>query len=222
MQEITSELVYEQSRCISHEMKNHLSICELYTEIIKKNLDKENIENESINNAIKCIKKSLKIMGNSLLDLKSLNNLKQERYDLKNILEQGVEMSKVYIHDKKINIKTHINESAEIFIDENKFLACVVNIIKNAIEAIDKHGEITISSTIKDDFAYIKFQNNGSPISKEKQNEIFKEGFTTKKTGSGLGLHICAKNLQVQNAELRLTKSDDKATEFEIKIPIIK
>lgn len=222
MQEINSELVYEQSRCIAHEMRNHLSICELYTEIIKRNLDKENIQNDSIDNAINCIKKSLKIMCNSLIDLKSLNNLKQDRFDLRSILEQGLEMSKVYIHDKDINMKINIKETADVYIDENKFLACIVNIIKNAIEAIDKKGEISITLNIENNFAHIKISNNGSPISKEKQNEIFKEGFTTKKTGSGLGLHICRNNLKAQNAELKLAKSDKKETIFEIVLPIVK
>lgn len=218
---MNSELVYQQSRCIAHEIRNHLSICELYSEIIKKHLDKEGIENPSIDNALNCIKKSLKIMNNSLLDLKSLNNLKQTDYNLRVILEQGIEMSKVYIHDKDIKIETDINESAYVYIDENKFLACIVNIIKNAIEAIDNKGKIKISLNIKDDFASIKFSNNGTPISKEKQEEIFKEGFTTKETGSGLGLHICVNNLKAQNAELKLIKSNKKETEFEIILPIV-
>lgn len=218
---MNSELVYQQSRCIAHEVRNHLSICELYSEIIKKHLDKEGIENPSIDNALNCIKKSLKIMNNSLLDLKSLNNLKQTDYDLRVILEQGIEMSKVYIHDKDIIIDTDINETAYVYIDENKFLACIVNIIKNAIEAIDNKGKIKISLNIKDNFASIKFSNNGTPISKEKQEEIFKEGFTTKETGSGLGLHICVNNLKAQNAELKLIKSNKKETEFEIILPIV-
>lgn len=219
---MNSELVYQQSRCIAHEIRNHLSICELYSEIIKKHLDKEGIENSSIDNALHCIKKSLKIMNNSLLDLKSLNNLKQEHYDLKYILEEGVELSRVYIHDKDIKIETDINDTAEVYIDENKFLACIVNIIKNAIEAIDKKGFISVSLEIKNNYAFIKISNNGSPISKEKQKQIFNEGFTTKETGSGLGLHICVNNLKAQNAQLKLIKSDKKETVFEIKIPLLK
>ena len=58
-------------------------------------------------------------------------------------------------------------------------------------------------------------------ISKDKQKEIFEEGYTTKQTGSGLGLHICKCNLQAQNAELKLNKSTKSVTEFEITIPIV-
>lgn len=216
-----NDLIKEQSRCIAHEMRNHISICELYTQIIKKNLEKEGIQNTSLNNALNCINKSLKIMSNSLLDLKSLDNFNLKKVNIKKILEEGIELATAYISDKKIKITSNINIDAEVFIDENKFLACIVNIIKNAIEAIKKEGKINVSLEIEGDYIHIKISNDGEPISQEKQKSIFEEGFTTKPTGSGLGLHICANNLKAQNATLKLTKSTTKITEFEIILPIV-
>lgn len=217
-----NDLIKEQSRCIAHEMRNHISICELYTQIIKKNLEKEGIQNTSLNNALNCINKSLKIMSNSLLDLKSLDNFNLKKVNIKKVLEEGIKLATAYISDKKIKITSNINIDAEVFIDENKFLACIVNIIKNAIEAIKKEGKIKVSLEIEGDYIHIKISNDGEPISQEKQKSIFEEGFTTKPTGSGLGLHICANNLKAQNATLKLTKSTDENTEFEIVLPIYK
>lgn len=216
-----NDLIKEQSRCIAHEMRNHISICELYTQIIKKNLEKEGIQNTSLNNALNCINKSLKIMSNSLLDLKSLDNFNLKKVNIKKVLEEGIKLATAYISDKKIKITSNINIDAEVFIDENKFLACIVNIIKNAIEAIKKEGKINVSLEIEGDYVHIKISNNGEPISQEKQKSIFEEGFTTKPTGSGLGLHICANNLKAQNATLKLTKSTTEITEFEIILPIV-
>ena len=217
-----TDLVYEQSRCVAHEIRNHLSICEIYTQIIKRNLEQEGVENQSIDNALNCISKSLKIMCNSLIDLKSLNNIEQKECDIKAILEEGIKLSSVYIHDKEIKITADIKTNAKVFIDENKFLACIVNIIKNAIEAIDKKGKINVSLEIKSNNVHIKISNNGEPISALKQEEIFKEGYTTKPTGSGLGLHICSDNLKAQDAILRLNKSNAEITEFEIIVPVYK
>lgn len=216
-----NDLIKEQSRCIAHEIRNHISICELYTQIIKKNLEKEGIQNTSLNNALNCINKSLKIMSNSLLDLKSLDNFNLKKVNIKKVLEEGIKLATAYISDKKIKITSNINIDAEVFIDENKFLACIVNIIKNAIEAIKKEGKINVSLEIEGDYIHIKISNNGEPISQEKQKSIFEEGFTTKPTGSGLGLHICANNLKAQNATLKLTKSTTEITEFEIILPIV-
>ncbi len=213
------DLYKAQTRCISHEIRNHLSICELYSEIIKKRLVLEGIKSASIENAVNSIQKSLKIIGNSLVDLRSLNNFSIHRYNIKNLLEAAVEMSTAYICEKNIKIHCALEEDIFAQIDENKFLACVVNIIKNAIEAIDTNGEIFIKSFRKNDTVHIKISNTGNVISTEKQQEIFDEGFTTKQTGSGLGLHICKANLEKQNAKLQLNKSDLESTEFEIILP---
>lgn len=217
-----NEIIYEQSRCIAHEIRNQISICELYTQIIKKNLEKNGIENQSLNNAVKCITKSLKIMSNNLVDLKSLGNFSPKILNIKDVLIQSINLSTVYISDKNIEIKTELNKDANVFIDENKFLACIINIIKNATEAIREKGEINISLDTDLEFVYIKISNNGDAISEEKQKEIFNEGFTTKSTGSGLGLFICAKNLKAQNATLKLNQSNTQITEFEIVLPIYK
>ena len=217
-----TDMIFEQSRCISHEIRNHLSICEIYTQIIRKNLEDEGVDNKSIDNALNCISKSIKIMCNSLLDLKSLNNISPKNCDIKELLAEGIKLSKVYIHDKDIKITSDLECCAKVFIDDNKFLACIVNIIKNAIEAIDKKGEIKVTLEKNKEYAIVKIANNGEPISKEKQKAIFEEGFTTKPTGSGLGLHICSTNLKAQNATLKLNKSTKKITEFEIDIPLNK
>ena len=129
-------------------------------------------------------------------------------------------MSKVYVQDKHVTFKLNANDVCIADIDENKFLACVVNLIKNAIESIEETGVIEITLIKESNLARITVLNNGAQIPPEKQEEIFQDGFTTKNTGSGLGLYICKNNLASQNAELSLLKSDEESTVFEIKIPL--
>lgn len=220
--EITQDELQNQIRCVSHEIRNHLSICDMYSQIIKKNLEKSGIENSSIANALDCIQKSVQIIGSNLLELKSLNSAPEQIVDFHNIISHGIEMSKAYIIDKEITFEVFIKNSANIRVDENRFLAVLVNIIKNGIEAIDIRGKIEILAEIKNENGIIKISNNGKPIPKEKQNDIFTQGFTTKRNGCGLGLAICKKYLQDQNAELELTKSSKTQTTFEIRIPVLK
>ncbi len=215
-----TDLIQRQARCIAHEIRNHISICDVYTEIIRKQLENSGVKNDSVNNALGCISKSLKIISNSLTDLKSLNNLKLKKCDLRELLFQAMEMSKVYVQDKHVTFKLNANDECIADIDENKFLACVVNLIKNAIESIEETGVIEITLIKESNLARITVLNNGAQIPPEKQEEIFQDGFTTKNTGSGLGLYICKNNLASQNAELSLLKSDEESTVFEIKIPL--
>ena len=134
---------------------------------------------------------------------------------------QAINMSKAYTHGRDIQITSNIATDIDIFVDENKFLACIVNIIKNAAEAIEEEGLIEVTAKLDNKLAHIVITNNGKPISQEAQQNIFKEGYSTKATGSGLGLHICKENLKAQSADLLLVKSDNNETVFKIIIPVV-
>ncbi len=211
-----------QISIISHEIRNHLSICDMYSQIIKRKLDNDGISDLSINNAIECIQKSVQIISANLLDLKSLNTDNPKIIDFKTTVLAGIELAKACVEDKNIDFDIYIKNSDNICIDENRFESCIVNIIKNGIQAIDNKGTIKIIGEIKDQNAVLKIGNNGKTIPKDKQNLIFSEGYTTKKTGNGLGLHICKKYLNKTGADIKLLKSTSAETVFEITIPISK
>lgn len=220
------EFLSTKSNFIAHEMRNLLSICNLYSEIIDKQSDKISFADEntqkSVLNARDCIKKSLKMTGNLLLDFKSLKSSDLKEYDLKLLLETATGLGRIYANGRNIEFKVEINQTANILVDENKFLAVLINLIKNAVESIDEEkqssGEILIKTRIEEKCVKISVSNNGTPITKEVQERIFEGGFTTKASGSGLGLAICKKTLEEQFAQLKLVKSNEVSTEFEITV----
>lgn len=224
MKNLTScnDFLDTQIRCVSHEIRNHLSICDMYSQIIKRNLQKEGINNDSIDNAIICIQKSIQIISSNVRDLKSINVNTSRIYDFKEIVEKGVELSKAYIEDKDIGFEVFIKNSANIYADENRLISCIVNIIKNGIESINTKGKITVLGEIKENKAILKISNNGTPISKDKQEKIFTQGYTSKKDGCGIGLYVCKNYLESQNATIKLNKSTKTETQFEIVMPIYK
>ena len=81
-------------------------------------------------------------------------------------------------------------------------------------------GKITVLAEIKDGYAVVKISNNGKPIPKDKQDKIFEIGYTSKTSGSGLGLGICKKYLSSMGANIKLIKSGKAETQFEISVPI--
>ena len=125
------DFMSNQSKYVAHEIRNQLSICDLYSTIIQKQLAKLDLENaeveKSLNNALNCIQKSLKMAGSSLFDLKSLQNIDLKQYDLKTLIENSVELSKIYAGEKNVKINCEIPEGTAILVDENKFLAVVIN-----------------------------------------------------------------------------------------------
>lgn len=209
-----------KSNYIAHEMRNMLSITNLYSSIIEKHSPKATFPNEEVKNSIlnarNCIKKSLQMTNNLLLDFKSLGSVTLKECNLNDLIKTAIELSQVYASGKCISFENKASESLIILADENKFLTVLINLLKNAVESIEEKGDIVVVAKEQDDIIKINILNNGKAISKEMQENIFKEGFTTKISGSGLGLIICKKTLEEQCAQLRLKKSDAASTEFEI------
>ncbi len=214
------EFINSKSRYVVHEIRNQLSICELYANIIEKHCElKDNVD---CTNAVTCIKTAVKIASSALMDLKSLDNKDLQVYNVKEIVEKAILLSKVYAKNKNIEFKTTFDDkNSSIFADESKFIAALVNIIKNAIEAIDDKGKISVVTAIKDDFISIVVSNNGAKIPENVQKKIFSDGFTTKSFGSGIGLYVCRQSLEEQFARLELLKSDEKSTDFEILVSMV-
>lgn len=208
----------EKVRHISHEVKNQLSICDLYTEILQKYCDKNGIEDETILHAVESIKRAVKMAGNSLLELKSSDVQELKEYNLKTLLEESYELSKVYAENKNINVDLTVGANSNVLVDENRFIGVITNLVKNACEAFsDEENKYILISTEKEDSVIkIKVSNNAKPI--ENPETIFAEGFTTKQTGSGLGLYIAKQNIEEMSGVLNLIQSDSEKTTFEIKL----
>lgn len=209
---------YNAIKYVSHEIKNQLSICDLYTEIIKKTCIKNEVFDTNIMKALDCIKKSLKMTRNSLLELKALDKIQPEEHYIGRLLKEAIDLSKIYGIQKNIQIENQSKILPNMFIDKSKFIATIINLIKNACEAFEDEPEkkIFIKAYEENKTVKILIENNGKPI--EAPEKIFTEGFTTKESGNGLGLAICKTNLKKMNGDLKLLKSDTVSTIFEIEL----
>ena len=85
--------------------------------------------------------------------------------------------------------------------------------MKNAVQAEAKNIEITAEINLSEHII-INVTNDGNPISKESQEEIFVPFFTTKQEGTGIGLSLSRQIMRLHNGSLSLTKSDDHSTVF--------
>lgn len=212
-----------KARYISHEIKNQLSICDLYVEIIKKYCEKNNIEDTTLLKSADCIKTAVKMMTNSLKELKSIDKLDLEKYSAQDLLKESLNLSQVYSLNKNINIYTKFEKDSDIFVDKDKFISTIINLVKNACEAFDdsvSDKNITLSINEEGDFVNIIVSNNAKPI--ENKESIFNDGFTTKETGNGMGLYICKTNMEEMCGKLSLLKSDNQSTDFCVMLPKVK
>lgn len=210
------DFINKKSSYVAHELKNQLSIIDLYTELLEKNIGE--------NTQLKTIKKALRMANNSLMDLKSIKNADIKPCELNELVSEACELASVYAQsgDKKIEVKVENELLVEVEADRDKFIGVLVNLIKNAAEAIDEKGEIRVKTSMSDELhASVVVENTGKPISIDRREQIFNEGFTTKEKGSGIGLFFSKKTIEEQNGHLRMLKSDADSTQFEVSVPMV-
>ena len=135
---------------------------------------------------------------------KSFSNASAVRKDvnLKKILNEGAKLLQESLDKRGIQLDIDCREAPpEIRIHESQFHQMIVNLIKNSIEAIDELAtseglrqspRIVIKAYTESNHLYLDVTDNGIGIDKAKHKTIFAAGYTTKKSGSGLGLHSTA------------------------------
>ena len=120
--------------------------------------------------------------------------------------------------EKNILFESHIVPSdVIIYADENLISQVVINLLKNAIQAIGKQadGQIKIDAyCTESEELIIEISNNGSPIPPEVAKHIFVPFFTTKKDGNGIGLSISRQIMRLSGGSLNLKHSSEKETIF--------
>ena len=106
-----------------------------------------------------------------------------------------------------------LSEDVLLYADEGQITQILINLVKNAIQAEARN--ITISAQITPtEQTLIKVTNDGLPISRVSQDEIFVPFYTTKHEGTGIGLSLSRQIMRMHNGSLTLTKSDEESTVF--------
>jgi nitrogen fixation/metabolism regulation signal transduction histidine kinase len=105
------------------------------------------------------------------------------------------------------------SEDIILYADEGQITQILINLVKNAVQADARNIVITAQLTLSEQ-TVISVTNDGQPISRESQDEIFVPFFTTKQEGTGIGLSLSRQIMRLHNGSLTLTRSDESGTVF--------
>lgn len=220
----TAEIVSNNARFISHEIKNNLSIINLYSKILEKRI--ENIKEseeimQSLNNAIRNITTASENVSSLISDLRCIASPYKTEISVKKIILNTIAMCQEKANNAGVNIVVDDFEDCITTTDKTKLQCALINLIYNAIEACKASCLVNISCRVQKDIIKISVKNNGEMILPENQSKIFEKDYTTKEKGNGLGLAICKAQMKLVGADINLVNSDEKITEFEIVLPKI-
>jgi signal transduction histidine kinase len=140
-------------------------------------------------------------------------------FEVRPLLEKILHLEEKCITEKNIQLElVESGEDTEWLADEKLITQVLVNLVKNAIEAIDNgNGKIRISiHHLPDGKVQLEVGNNGQPIPKEVLPQIFIPFFTTKESGTGIGLSISRYIMRLHGGKLTHSTSDEGWTVFTV------
>lgn len=204
---------------ISHELKNPLEIICNYCYAIKKGILHTE---EQIKKTIEVIDdeaKSANKIVNNLLSFARITPEKIELTEMKPFVQMILELQKNFM--KKRNIKTEFICEEKIFIRCNPEVLkrIFINLIRNAQDAIGENGIIKIMIKQEKEHVQIVIQDNGCGMDERDQEQIFNPFYTTKSTGTGLGLYLVYHQVQESGGTIHVSSSKGEGTTFRLIFP---
>ena len=200
-------------RVLTHEIMNTVTPISSLSETL---LTLENV-NEEVKNGLSTISQASKSLIRFVESYRNLTRIAppvKKAFYLKDLVENVLKLTSEQALAERVSCR-FIENSHDIILyaDEGQITQIFINLIRNAIQAEAKNIVISAEITPSEQ-TVINITNDGHPISKESQEEIFVPFYTTKQEGTGIGLSLSRQIMRMHNGSLVLTRSDSRGTVF--------
>ncbi|CUT02974.1 two-component system sensor histidine kinase NtrB [Candidatus Kryptobacter tengchongensis] len=206
---------------IAHEIGTPLNVISGNAEYIMMEMGENNPYKEELETIISQAERIANLIK-QLLEFARPRKPNYTKVNVNNELHHVIELLKHQF--EKSNIKLNLKFSEDIpsiYADCSQIHQVFLNIIVNAIQAINQNGVIEIETFAKDGYVNIKFRDNGVGILPEHIHKIFEPFFTTKEAGkgTGLGLAVSKRIIDEHNGKIEVESTPGKGTVFTVKFP---
>jgi signal transduction histidine kinase len=206
---------------VAHEVRNPLNTISMIGQRIKKNTEGETIDKESLGSMSDILRsESSRVNGiiEQFLKFSRPPKLKIESIKSDVFFKEIIEAAEVMSEGKNFLLKAEIKENEILEIDIEQFKQVMINLIKNAFEAVETGGIINIEFYIRNNKKIISISDNGKGIEENAMSKIFNLYYTTKDTGTGLGLSIVQQIVSRHNGIISVESKLNKGTKFIIEL----
>jgi signal transduction histidine kinase len=211
----------EMAKQVAHEIKNPLTPMKLSVQHISRVI---NTSDEESKNALKRFTEnmidqieSLSEIASAFSDFAKMPVIKLSRVDVYNVASNTISL-----FEGLPNIDIQVSgETAYIKGDEKQLRRVFINLLKNAVQALEgvSDGKIIVTITKQDDRIMVFIEDNGKGIPEDKIDKIFLPNFTTKSSGAGLGLAMVKNIMTNFGGTIELVETTENGTIFRLSFP---
>jgi signal transduction histidine kinase len=209
-----------------HEIKNPLNAIYLNLQLLDEEWRNETgAKQQRLNNQIAILKEESRRLREVLDDFlrfaRSSIIVEKKPYDLNETVNAVVDFTRPEAMARGVRILTAYASPPPVSdIDRNLFKQALLNLILNALDALEKGGDVIVKTLAADGCALVDVSDTGPGMSEEQIKKIFEPFYTTKANGSGLGLPATRKIIEAHGGEISVQSAPGRGTNFRIRLPL--
>lgn len=205
---------------VAHEVRNPLSSIKGYASYFK-NLFEEDSENRAAAEVLVNETDRLNRVITELLEISRPSDIKPKSVDIQSVIDATLRLIQP---DSSQHIKTEISiniadDAKEVIIDPDRFVQVLMNIYLNSLQAMPDGGLLKTDVFAENDHLVIVISDTGCGMPEETMSQLFNPYFTTKNTGTGLGMAIVQKIIDAHNGEITVSSKEGKGTVITMYLP---
>lgn len=212
----------EMARQVAHEIKNPLTPMKLSVQHVQHAHEVKDTNFSAVfTRVMKTLSEQIDVLTRIASEFSRFGEMPRRRYafvSLKKVVESALSLFDAerahirFVADIPDNISS-------IYADEEEFRRTLVNLLRNAVQAMDGWGMIVITATESNGIIHLSIKDTGAGMSEETLNKAFDPNFSTKTSGMGLGLAIVKRTITDMSGTIRVESTIGKGTTFHIELP---
>lgn len=211
---------------VAHELGNPLNSLTIHLQLMERRLKKLDARHsakllEMLGVAQGEIKRLDLIIGQFLAAIRPTQP-RLQRVQLNELIEESVKFLAPELTQGKVAVKLELGSAVPAMpLDANQMKQGFYNLIRNACQAMPEGGTLDIASSATDFEVRLTFADTGRGISATNMSNLFQPFFTTRKTGTGLGLLIVRRIIREHGGEIELESRENEGTKVTIHLPLV-
>jgi signal transduction histidine kinase len=205
---------------LAHEIRNPLAGIAGVIEIIGRDLPATSPARAMVKDVRLEINQINRILTD-LLETARPHPPKMMRSNLNTTVEHAVMLARQQVLSKPIKIEFHrAPELPEVEHDSDQMHQVLLNLLLNAVQAIEGPGVVRVEIGFRDDCATVTVSDTGRGIPEPQLAQIFRPFYTTKGNGTGLGLSLARRIVEEHHGRIDVTSAVGKGSQFEVLLPL--
>src|SRR5262249_255407 len=211
---------------VAHEIGNPLNSLNIHLQLIEREARKlDGAKRAELRESVEVARAEVNRLDSIITQF--LRAIRPSRPELRpenvnSLVEEAVRFFAPEIKDRDIVVEQELRSDLPLVqLDRDQMKQAFYNVIKNSFEAMKNRGILRIRTNVDESHVIIRFSDTGGGISPENLSRVFEPYFTTKASGTGLGLLIVRRIVREHGGELSIESSEGKGLSVTIRLPHI-